>query len=255
MITRRHDRTAMDRTALESLLAADVCAMTTEAAWITRIFGSEHKLGSHDLLALLHIMVAETAGTPLTQAELRNRIGLSAPAITYLVDRMIDARHIRREADPADRRKAILRYETRGMQVARDFFGALGLRTRAAMTDLPDCDLAAAHRVFVAFRAAIKTFRDGIGARATRAEQMNDQIPTDERNTMADKDFSKGDKVTWKSHGKNVKGTVEEKITDDTEAAGRTVRASKGKPQYRVKSSKTGADAVHKPDALGPDTK
>ena len=70
---------------------------------------------------------------------------------------------------------------------------------------------------------------------------------------MADKKFNKGDKVQWKSHGQNVKGTVEEKITDDTKAAGRTVRASKQDPQYRVKSSKTGADAVHKPDALRPD--
>ncbi|UMB68114.1 DUF2945 domain-containing protein [Mycobacterium paraterrae] len=66
---------------------------------------------------------------------------------------------------------------------------------------------------------------------------------------MAD-EFSKGDKVSWKSHGKNVKGTVEEKITDDRKAAGRQVRASKDDPQYRVISDKTGSDAVHKPDAL-----
>jgi hypothetical protein len=70
---------------------------------------------------------------------------------------------------------------------------------------------------------------------------------------MGDKSFNKGDEVSWKSHGQNVKGTVKEKITEDTEAAGRTVRASKEDPQYRVESSKTGADAVHKPDALRPD--
>ena len=67
------------------------------------------------------------------------------------------------------------------------------------------------------------------------------------------KKFTKGDRVEWKSHGQNVKGTVEEKITDDTTTAGRKVRASKEHPQYRVKSSKTGADAAHKPDALRPD--
>jgi hypothetical protein len=33
-------------------------------------------------------------------------------------------------------------------------------------------------------------------------------------------------------------------------AAGRKVRASTDEPQYRVTSNKTGADAVHKPDAL-----
>ncbi|KMO67695.1 MAG: DUF2945 domain-containing protein [Mycolicibacterium rufum] len=64
------------------------------------------------------------------------------------------------------------------------------------------------------------------------------------------KEFTKGDKVTWQSHGSTAEGTVEEKITSDTEAAGRTVRASKDEPQYRVVSDKSGGDAVHKPDAL-----
>lgn len=69
---------------------------------------------------------------------------------------------------------------------------------------------------------------------------------------MSDKTFRKGDKVEWKSHGNTVECKVEEKITSDTEAAGRTVRASKDEPQYRVVSDKTGADAVHKPSALRP---
>ncbi|RZT25668.1 DUF2945 family protein [Mycobacterium sp. BK558] len=64
------------------------------------------------------------------------------------------------------------------------------------------------------------------------------------------KEFTKGDKVTWQSHGSTAEGTVEEKITSDTEAAGRTVRASNDEPQYRVVSDKSGGDAVHKPDAL-----
>ena len=63
-------------------------------------------------------------------------------------------------------------------------------------------------------------------------------------------DFKKGDKVTWQSHGSTAEGTVEKKITEDTEAAGRTVRASKDDPQYLVKSEKSGGEAVHKPDAL-----
>ena len=65
-----------------------------------------------------------------------------------------------------------------------------------------------------------------------------------------DENFKKGDDVTWKSHGQNVHGTVEQKITKRTEAAGRTVDASKDDPQYKVKSDKTGREAVHKPGAL-----
>ena len=43
---------------------------------------------------------------------------------------------------------------------------------------------------------------------------------------------------------------VEQTITSDTEAAGRTVRASEDDPQYLVRSDKSGGDAVHKPSAL-----
>ena len=67
---------------------------------------------------------------------------------------------------------------------------------------------------------------------------------------MAEKSFKKGDKVEWSTHGSTAEGTVEEKITEDTEAAGRTVRADEDDPQYRVRSDKSGRDAVHKPDAL-----
>lgn len=67
---------------------------------------------------------------------------------------------------------------------------------------------------------------------------------------MAEKEFRKGDKVTWQSHGSTAEGTVEEKITSDTQAAQRTVRASEDEPQYRVRSDKSGNDAVHKPGAL-----
>ncbi len=63
-------------------------------------------------------------------------------------------------------------------------------------------------------------------------------------------EFSKGDKVEWSSHGNKVTGEVEKKITERTEAGGRTVAASEDDPQYLVESDKTGKDAVHKPDAL-----
>ncbi len=63
-------------------------------------------------------------------------------------------------------------------------------------------------------------------------------------------EFDKGDHVAWKSHGGEAVGVVERKITSDTEAAGRTVRASEDDPQYLVRSEKSGKEAVHKPSAL-----
>ena len=60
-------------------------------------------------------------------------------------------------------------------------------------------------------------------------------------------EFGRGDDVTWRSHGEVVHGTVEKKITARTSEAGRTVEASADDPQYRVRSDRTGRDAVHKP--------
>jgi DUF2945 family protein len=64
------------------------------------------------------------------------------------------------------------------------------------------------------------------------------------------KTFKQGDRVEWDSHGGTAVGEVLRTITSDTEAAGRTVRASKEEPQYEVRSEKSGGTAVHKPEAL-----
>jgi hypothetical protein len=63
-------------------------------------------------------------------------------------------------------------------------------------------------------------------------------------------EFNKGDRVAWSSHGGEAVGEVLKKITEDTEEAGRTVRASEDEPQYLVRSEKSGGEAVHKASAL-----
>ena len=66
----------------------------------------------------------------------------------------------------------------------------------------------------------------------------------------SDEELHKGDKVSWHTHGTTTEGTVQDKITSETEAAGRKVKADKDHPQYLVESDKSGRDAVHKPEAL-----
>lgn len=63
-------------------------------------------------------------------------------------------------------------------------------------------------------------------------------------------EIEKGDHVTWNSHGGTAEGTVTKRITEETEAVGRTVEASSEEPRYEVKSDKSGGTAVHKPGAL-----
>ena len=64
------------------------------------------------------------------------------------------------------------------------------------------------------------------------------------------KDLKKGDEVTWGTSQGKTEGTVEKKVTAETKIKGHTAKATKEDPQYVVKSAKTGAKAVHKPDDL-----
>jgi DNA-binding MarR family transcriptional regulator len=153
------DETADDREALELRISADLRVLTAESEQIGRVFAASNEVRPTDFRALLHVMVAETAGAPITSGELRQRMGLSGAAITYLVDRMVASGHITRESDRSDRRKVILRYSESGMTTAAAFFAPLGNHTRAAMADLPDADLAAASRVFTALIEAMRRYQ------------------------------------------------------------------------------------------------
>ncbi|WP_328350551.1 MarR family winged helix-turn-helix transcriptional regulator [Mycobacterium sp. NBC_00419] len=152
------------RPALESAVVADVQALSAESDQIGRAFAGVHDMSANDFRALVHIMVAENAGTPLTAGELKNRMGMSGAAITYLVERMIESGHLRRESHPADRRKVILRYADHGIEVGKAFFTPLATHTHRALADLPESDLAAAHRVFAAVLTAMAGFRADLSA-------------------------------------------------------------------------------------------
>lgn len=147
------------RDELESLISADLRELSTESDQIGRMFALLHSLRPNDFRALLYIMVAELGGRPMTSSDLSQRLGLSGSAITYLVDRLIDAGHIRRDDDPADRRKVVLRNDESGLATAKSFFSPLNAHTRFALAELTDADLTAAHRVFAALIDALRCFQ------------------------------------------------------------------------------------------------
>jgi DNA-binding MarR family transcriptional regulator len=153
-----------DRAALESLISADLRQMSTESDQIGRLFAVSHDVRPNDFRALLHIFVAESGGRPMTSGDLSQRMGMSGAAITYLVDRLIESGHIRRDSHPADRRKVVLRYSEPGLDTARSFFTPLATYNQAALKDLSDAELAAAHRVFSALIDAMREFQTELGA-------------------------------------------------------------------------------------------
>ena len=147
------------RADLEWLLGVDLRDMTSESGWMAAAFCERNKLSFNEFRALLFVMVADAKGIELSAGELRDRMGLSGAAITYLVDRMVAQGHLCREADPTDRRRVILRHADRGRDIAHTFFAGLGDQDHAAFDGLSDDDLEAAHRVLRAFIEAMKTAR------------------------------------------------------------------------------------------------
>jgi hypothetical protein len=64
------------------------------------------------------------------------------------------------------------------------------------------------------------------------------------------KSLKPGDPVRWESSGGTSHGTVEKRLTGDTQIKGHKVRASPEDPQFLVKSGQSGGKAAHKPEAL-----
>ena len=67
------------------------------------------------------------------------------------------------------------------------------------------------------------------------------------------KSLKAGDKVKWDTPQGQTSGKVVKKETGTSKAGGHTAKASKSDPQYRVKSDKSGKEAVHKPGELKKD--
>lgn len=154
--------TLTSRQHLERLISADLREVTSESDWVARSFAHQNDVSANEFRALLFVMIAETNGVRMTAGDLRKQMGLSGAAITYLVERMAETGHLRREVDPKDRRKVILRYADHGLDVARRFFATLAELNHSHLANVPDADLEAAHRVFGALLDSMREFRSGL---------------------------------------------------------------------------------------------
>jgi hypothetical protein len=64
------------------------------------------------------------------------------------------------------------------------------------------------------------------------------------------KSLKPGDHVSWNTSQGATHGTVEQKLTAPAKVKGHVAKPTKEDPQYKVKSDKTGAEAIHKPAQL-----
>ena len=66
----------------------------------------------------------------------------------------------------------------------------------------------------------------------------------------ARKALKPGDPVAWNTSQGRTRGVVKREVTGAAKAGGHVATATPDSPQYEVTSDKTGATAIHRPDAL-----
>ena len=62
--------------------------------------------------------------------------------------------------------------------------------------------------------------------------------------------FRHGQHVAWDASQGTVEGTVERVVTATTKVKGHVAKATPSHPEVVVKSDRTGAEAVHRPEEL-----
>lgn len=67
---------------------------------------------------------------------------------------------------------------------------------------------------------------------------------------MTDRTLKPGDRVKWDHSQGESTGKVVRKVTRPTDIKGHHLAASPDHPEYLVESDRTGARAVHRPEAL-----
>lgn len=136
----------MDRSAegleLVHLLRATTVQLQLQAAR----FGAEHGLHPTDVRALIALLDAARADRPASPGYLATELGLSSASVTALVDRLERLGHVRRERDPADRRRVLLVVSAQATELGWAWFGPLIDAMLAALRGFSSADLAAVRR-------------------------------------------------------------------------------------------------------------
>ncbi len=133
--------------------------LVVEGGRVAAAFAARHRLHPTDVEALLHVMVAQERGRPLTPGGLGTALGLTSGAVTSVLDRLERAGHLVRVRDDADRRRVLLHRSEAGRDLAQAFFEPLGRRTDAVMDAFTDEDLAVVHRFLGGAAAAMAEHR------------------------------------------------------------------------------------------------
>jgi len=137
-----------------------------------RLLGASMGLHTTDAQALVEILSAHDRGTPLTQVELSQRIGLTAGATSSLINRLEQAGHVTRARESADRRVVTL-HPTAGVDAMVDrFFGPLIDRAGAMMAGYSPQALAEVERFVTDYVAMMNGYLAETSARILQPAEL-----------------------------------------------------------------------------------
>jgi DNA-binding MarR family transcriptional regulator len=139
---------------------------------ISTTFAGRQGLHHTDLAALIHIMDAEAASSPLTPGQLQSALGLSSGATTSVVDRLERQGHARRDRDTVDRRRIHLHCSDSARGVTQQFFGPLGRLSGQVVDQFSDAELEVVQRFLIGMVDAYDTA-------ATASGNETDHLPQD----------------------------------------------------------------------------
>lgn len=149
----------MSNAASSQQLVSLLRALTVELDLFGADFARLHRLHTTDVRALIALVEAERAGDALTPGLLAAHLGLDSSSITALVDRMERVGHLRRQRDPDDRRRVLLRLEEQAHQLGWSFFGPLIREAVTAMHAFEDDELAGVERFLRTMTGVVATAR------------------------------------------------------------------------------------------------
>jgi DNA-binding MarR family transcriptional regulator len=128
---------ALKREEMMSALNALLREVSGQGVLFSHAVASRLGIGSSDLECLGYLMDG-----PKTAGALAEATSLTTGAITGVVDRLEKAGFARRERDPHDRRKVLVRLEPTALERAMPYFAPMERATRSALAGYADKELA-----------------------------------------------------------------------------------------------------------------
>lgn len=130
---------------------------------LSRAFAAQHGMHHTAARAIVELMERARAGKPMTAGQLGDLLDLTPASVTALVDRMVAVGHVRRESDPTDRRRILLKVEPAAVQLGFQFFQPLADDFLAVMTNYSDGELELIGRFLQNATDAISTHLERLG--------------------------------------------------------------------------------------------